>query len=53
MTKFLLKFKTPIFSLFLAHFLSFWGKKRFSKNSSSVTSNYVRVSSTMPKLEEI
>ena len=34
------------------HFSNFGGKNCFSKNSGSVTQNFVKVSSTMPKFRE-
>ena len=45
--------KNPSFDLFLRHFPNFGGKKCFSKISSSVTHNFISVSSTMPNLKKL
>ena len=44
--------KNPVFGPFLVHFYKFWGKKFFSGKSSSVTHNFIWVSSTMPKFRK-
>ena len=49
MTKFFNKFKNHVFGPFFVHFLNLGGRKNFSAKSSSVTHNFIWVSSTMPK----
>ena len=45
-------FKKPCFWPIFGPFSQFWGKKFFSGKSSSVTHNFIWVSSTMPKFRK-
>ena len=52
MTKFFNKFKKPCFWPIFGPFPYFDSKKKFSGKSSSVTHNFIWVSSTMPKFRK-